>query len=78
MLALSLTPNEYITINGNIVVTVSRLHRDRCYLAIHADKSIPIVRGTVLERQGGQRPACLDLPRNFDNPDDNPDNPNEG
>lgn len=61
MLSISLQPNEYITI-GDIVVKLSRLSGDRCYLAIEADKSIPIVRGTVLEREGGTRPACLTPP----------------
>lgn len=63
MLSLTLEPNDYITINGNIVVEVVKTAHGRCILAIDADKSIPIVRGAVLERMGGERPACLNRPR---------------
>ena len=59
MLNLSLLPEEYLTINGNIVVQVSRVSGDRAYLSIDAPREVPIVRGTVLEREGGERPACL-------------------
>lgn len=63
MLSLSLEPDDYITINGNTVVKYVKTARGRCFLAIDADKSIPIVRGAVLERMGGERPACLNRPR---------------
>lgn len=59
MLKLALDPEEYLTINGDIVVQLSRVAGGRAYLAIEADRSIPIVRGEVLEREGGERPACL-------------------
>ncbi len=59
MLSLSLLPEEYLTIAGNIVVQVSRVAGDRVYLSIDAPREVPVVRGTVLERQGGTRPACL-------------------
>lgn len=59
MLKLSLLPEEYLTINGDIVIQLSRVAGGRAYLALEADRSVPIVRGEVLERQGGQRPACL-------------------
>lgn len=62
MLKLSLLPEEYLTINGDIVVQLSRVAGGRAYLAIEADRSVPIVRGEVLERQGGERPACLAPP----------------
>jgi len=62
MLKLSLLPEEYLTINGNIVVQLSRVAGGRAYLAINADRSVPIVRGEVLEREGGKRPACLEPP----------------
>jgi len=62
MLKLSLLPEEYLTINGDIVVQLSRVAGGRAYLAINADRSVPIVRGEVLEREGGQRPACLEPP----------------
>ena len=63
MLAISLKPGEYVTINGDIVVKVSHLDKSRCYLAIEADRSIPIVRSAVLERSGTPAPACI-----FDGP----------
>lgn len=59
MLKLTLLPDEYITINGDIVIQLSRVAGGRADLAICADRSIPVMRGTVLEREGGQRPACL-------------------
>jgi len=59
MLALSLEPNEYITINGDIIVKVSKMARGRCFLAIEADRSIPIVRSAALERSGRPTPECL-------------------
>ena len=59
MLSISLEPNEYVTIGGGIVVKVVKMERGRCFLAIEADKSIPILRGAVLERNGAPPPACL-------------------
>ena len=59
MLKLSLAAGEYLTINGNIVVQVYRSEGGRSYLAIDAPREIPIVRGTVLEREGAQRPEHL-------------------
>ena len=59
MLSISLEPEEYFTINGDIVVKFSKMSRGRCFLAIEADRSIPIVRGTVLERDGNPPPACI-------------------
>ena len=62
MLKLALIPNEYITINGDIIVQLSRVAGGRAYLTVEADRGIPIVRGTLLERQGEARPACLTPP----------------
>lgn len=62
MLQLSLLPEEYVTINGNIVVQLADLCGGRASLRIEADRSIPIVRGKVLERAGQPRPACLNTP----------------
>lgn len=62
MLAMHLRPEEYFTINGNIVVQMTRITGGRCCLAIDASRDIPIVRGKVLERTRGERPACLDRP----------------
>ena len=59
MLKLSLTPGEYLTIGDGVVVQLCRCEGGRAYLAIAAPRSVPIVRGAVLERQGGQRPAHL-------------------
>ena len=59
MLKLSLTPGEYLTISDDIVVQVYRVEGERSYLAIKAPREVPVVRGTVLEREGGQRPAGL-------------------
>ena len=59
MLQLSLSPDEYLTINGDIVVQLARITGSRAFLRVEADRSIPIVRGKVLERQGAARPECL-------------------
>ena len=58
MLKLTLTPGQYLTVNGDIVVQVSDVVGNHVELAVHADRSVPIVRGEVLERQGGKRPSC--------------------
>lgn len=58
MLSISLEPEEYVTI-GDIVVKVAKMTRGRCFLCIDADRSIPIVRSAVLERNGMPPPACL-------------------
>lgn len=62
MLKLSLLPEEYLMINDSIVVQLSRVAGGRADLAIDAPKSVPIVRGAVLERNGGTRPGCLTPP----------------
>lgn len=59
MLSVSLEQGEYITIGGDIVVKVSKMARGRCFLAIEADRSLPIVRSAVLERDGTPPPACI-------------------
>ena len=59
MLKLSLTPGEYVTIGEDIVVQLYRSENGRSYLAINAPREIPVLRGTVLEREGGQRPNRL-------------------
>ena len=53
MLQLSLRPGEYLTIHGDIVVQLAQLSGSRAFLRVEADRSIPIVRGKVLERSGG-------------------------
>ena len=62
MLKLTLLPDEYITINGDIVIQLARVAGGRAYLKVEADKTVPIMRGAVLERQGETRPDCLASP----------------
>ncbi len=59
MLKLSLNSGEYINIGGNIIVQVYRVAGDRTYLAIEAPREVPVVRGSVLEREGEARPKNL-------------------
>lgn len=64
MLCLNLTPGEYMTIGDNVVVQLDRISGDRCKLMVQAPREIPVLRGEVLEREGGKRPACVfDAPR---------------
>ncbi len=64
MLSLGLKQGEYLTIGDNVVVQLDRIAGDRCKLVIEAPRQIPVVRGTVLEREGGERPGCVfDAPR---------------
>lgn len=62
MLKLTLLPEEYLTIDGGIVIQLKRIAGGRADLAIEAPRELPILRGTVLERNGGQRPGCLAPP----------------
>lgn len=63
MLCLNLNQGEYLTIGEDIVVQLNGISGDRCALMIQAPKEIPVLRGEVLERTGGQRPSCV-----FDGP----------
>lgn len=64
MLCLNLAPGDYVTIGGNVVVQLDRISGDRCKLMMEAPREIPILRGAVLERTGGERPDCVfDTPR---------------
>ena len=63
MLSLMLKEGEYLTIGEDIVVQLNGISGDRCALMIQAPKEIPVLRGEVLERTGGQRPSCV-----FDGP----------
>jgi len=60
MLHLHLRENEYFTVNGDITIKVTTVEGKQTYLSIDAPREVPIVRGTVLERSGGARPACVD------------------
>ena len=63
MLSLSLLPDEYLSINnGQIIVHLIRVAGGRAHLRIEADRSVPIVRGALLEREGAPRPDCLTPP----------------
>lgn len=59
MLCISIRPGEYFTVGGSTVIQFDRLSGDRAYLMIQAPRETAIVRGEVLERGGGQRPACI-------------------
>lgn len=64
MLCLNLNQGEYMTIGDDVVVQLNGISGDRCKLFIQAPREIPILRGAVLERQGGERPECVsDGPR---------------
>ena len=59
MLKLTLLPDEYLMIGNNTVVQLARIAGGRADLAIDAPREIPVVRGTVLEREGASRPERL-------------------
>ena len=59
MLALTLSLGNYLTIGGDVVIQLNRITGDRCRLTIDAPREIPIVRGEVLEREGGERPDSV-------------------
>lgn len=64
MLSLTLAPGEYLTIGGDVVVQLDRMTGGRCKLMIQAPREVPVLRGEVLERKGGERPDCVfDAPR---------------
>ena len=62
MLKLTLLPDEYLMVGENIVVQLLRVSGGRADVAIEAPRTVPVVRGAVLERRGGKRPACLEPP----------------
>lgn len=59
MLCITLLPGEYFTVGNDAVIQFDRLSGERIHLIINAPREVPIVRGEVLERQGGQRPGCV-------------------
>ena len=59
MLCLNLNQGEYMTIGEDIVVQLYHISGDRCKLMIEAPRELTILRGEVLERNGGKRPSCL-------------------
>ena len=63
MLSLTLSLGNYMTIGDDVFIQLNGISGDRSKLTIQAPREVPIVRGTVLEREGGERPDCV-----FDNP----------
>ena len=64
MLCLNLATGEYMTVGENVVIQVDHISGDSCKLRIQAPREISILRGEVLERNGGERPDCVsDGPR---------------
>lgn len=62
MLCITLMPGDYFTVGGSTVVQFDRLSGERIHLIINAPREVPILRGEVLERQGGKRPECVKAP----------------
>lgn len=58
MLSLQLKSGDYVTIGKDIVVQVYQ-NGPGFRVAIKAPKDVPILRGDVLERDGGPRPNGL-------------------
>ena len=59
MLCITLLPGDYFTVGSDTVIQFDRLSGERIHLVINAPREVPVIRGEVLERQGGQRPACV-------------------
>lgn len=59
MLCFSMRPGEYFTVGGSTVIQLERVAGDRIHLIINAPREVQILRGAVLERQGGERPGCV-------------------
>ena len=59
MLCITLLPGGYFTVGSDTVIQFDRLSGERVHLTVNAPREVPILRGEVLERQGGQRPACV-------------------
>ena len=59
MLSLQLKTGDYMTIGEEVVVQLDRISGDRCKLMVQAPRDLAILRGEVLERNGGERPACV-------------------
>lgn len=62
MLCITMKRGEYFTVGGDTVILFDQLSGERAHLTIHAPRSVSIVRGEVLERNGGRRPDCLSAP----------------
>jgi len=66
MLCLSLLPGEYVTIGKDVVLQYDHTIGERCQVVVNAPREVPILRGELLERNGGERPDCVfDRPRRY-------------
>lgn len=59
MLSLQLRTGDYMTIGADVVVQLNDISGDRCRLMVDAPREVPILRGELLERGGGERPECV-------------------
>jgi len=59
MLCLSLLPGEYVTIGKDVVLQYDHTEGERCRVVVNAPREVPIMRGELLERNGGERPDCV-------------------
>ena len=59
MLSLQLKTGDYMTIGEDVVVQLDHISGDRCRLMVQAPRDMTILRGELLERAGGERPACV-------------------
>ena len=59
MLSLQLKSGDYLTIGDDIAVQIFQQSGSAFSVAVKAPREIPILRGEVLERTGGQRPQCV-------------------
>ncbi len=59
MLCITMRKGDYITLGDNIVIQVEQLKGERVHLNINAPREVAVLRGEVLERGGGERPACV-------------------
>lgn len=61
MLSLNLKDGEYLTIGEDIVIQVFTNSTVR--VSVQAPKDLTVLRGTVLERNGEERPDCVYDPK---------------
>ena len=59
MLCISMRAGDYFVVGGSTVIQFERQTGDRVHLIVNAPREVPILRGDVLERNGGTRPACV-------------------
>ena len=59
MLCITMKAGDYFTVGSDTVVQFDRMSGERVHLIINAPREVPILRGEVLERQGGKRPDCV-------------------